>query len=573
MIDTVCSGYGRHMAPPRELVLTLMVLAACAPPTSSVPISSTETDGESGDPVDDLPDDSTTGPEDPTDEPEDPTDDPTGDPTGPGARLPAYAPNCDFNGSRTVAFGPLHTTPEEAEGQLDSVLMGPCGHASTGKQLVYPDGTITEFGASLYLKFAPTGELAIAETGSDTIELFDLAARTRRSITAEMSGFVASFASGVGSRVWTCTDGRLEVHDGANTWLLDEVDVCGGLAAEAAPIIVYRDGADHRAVNTDTGVVTPIAFGDDAPFGDCHRQLTIGYDGDAIAVSWVCYERAPDPGGEDPGLIDVLHSTALYSTHTGLRVTEEHSGVAAVQVSRRGGAWWFSPHFEPGGSADRSVSVLLDGELAPLFEALKDTWMATDGTLLALDRDDEVDVGTILRSDDGGLSFEALTTRSAIVSMRSNWEGTAIAAATPFDGQSTHIDLWAGDAWTWPEPLPVLPGQSEPLFASGAVLLHEDSQHSSLRSPTGELLVQWDEYRSTMHLDARMVLEWGRAHPQLILGGVALLASDGTESSLVPESEQSAPVGVTVAPAAGIVAAWMTDGNQRVLWYGSPPPA
>jgi hypothetical protein len=101
------------------------------------------------------------------------------------------------------------------------------------------------------------------------------------------------------------------------------------------------------------------------------------------------------------------------------------------------------------------------------------------------------------------------------------------------------------------------------------MLIEDDYQGSSLRSPTNEILVQWDEARIATRLDARMVLKWG-SHSDFIPGGVALLASDGTLSPLIPESEQSAPLDVMVAPAVGIVAAWMTDGNQDVLWYGRP---
>lgn len=560
----------------RVSILPVVVLAACGPSTVSVPAAETGTDGESGGPIDDLPEDPSEGSEDSTETSEDPTDDPpdddpSGDPTGPGARLPAYAPSCEFIGPRTIAFAPLYTTPESS---LAGLRMGACGHTSTIDRLIYPDGSMSELGAWLSVEFAPTGELAKAFTGTGTIEIFDLEARTRRSLSAVGSGFVASFADGVASRVWTCADDRLELHDGANTWLLDDgLEGCSQLLpAQAAPILHYRDGAASRVVNTDTGVVTTMAFHNDAPDVDCHRELTVGYDGDAIAQAWICEEWIPGELDE-PQLIDVLRSTSLYSTHTGLRVLDQQHGVGAMQVPVRGGAWWFSPAFKPEGSNDASVSVLVDGELIPLFERLSDTWVASDGTVFAIDRDDESGLGTLLRSDDGGHGFVSLGARPDLESIHGNWEGTAVAARTAVDSLYTGVDLWATDAWPWPQALQaegMAPGQ---LFADGALILYEDyNQRTTLRSPTAEILVQWDEYRFARRLDARMVVEWGRTSPQLIPGGVALLSSDGSLSPLVPEAQQTAPWEVGVAPSVGIVAARMTDGDQQVLWYGVAPP-
>ncbi len=65
-------------------------------------------------------------------------------------------------------------------------------------------------------------------------------------------------------------------------------------------------------------------------------------------------------------------------------------------------------------------------------------------------------------------------------------------------------------------------------------------------------------------------MAWGDDYPDVIPGGVALLESDGSTSLLVPDAEPSAPTSVKVASLVGIVAVWMTDGSQRVLWYGRP---
>lgn len=525
----------------RGFSLAPTILIACSAPT---PIMVEGGEGESST-VADLPEDET-------------GDDTTDEPPIPGEQLPPYVPSCEFI-EMPVAFAAVDSEPEDNQGNLE---MSACGHVSTRTRLFYPDGTATE--SSGRVDFAPTGELGLVIL-EDTVELFDLVTRTRRTVAREQHGFVASFADGVASRVWTCAAGRLEAHDGAQTWLLDEgLTTCGSIeAAEGAPIITYRHGEHTRVVNSDTGVVTTLALDDDPPKSDCERTLTMGYDGDAIAQTWRCEDLFS--GEVEP------FETSLVSTQTGLQVGPEQPDVSARQLSTRGGAWWF---YTSAGELDHSVFVLVDGQLQPLIENYHDHFISPDGTVYTTDRDDtEPGLRTLLRSDDRGHAFVSLGSRPNIQRwIRANWEGTAVSMETVVNGEFAGIDLWADGTWPWPEALQGAGLQSGPLFADGALIFHDDDDvqpYTQLRSPAGEILGQWERARRALRLDARVVMGWGDAYP-FIPGGLALIESDGSTSPLVPLTDPSAAWSVEVAPLVGMVAAWMTDGNQRVLWYGRP---
>jgi hypothetical protein len=136
---------------------------------------------------------------------------------------------------------------------------------------------------------------------------------------------------------------------------------------------------------------------------------------------------------------------------------------------------------------------------------------------------------------------------------------------------ATEVELWLAGAWPLDPPIVGSVLNIADVFGNGAMVLHEHEPPTAtfLLGPDGATLQAWPEIRTFRSLDDRMVSSWGKASPELIPGGLALLRADGSSTELIVEPGV-APKAVNTAPTVRAISALMTDGSNSTLHYGRP---